>query len=358
MSKKALYGSPTPAQEASNEAVKASKVESKANRSQLIRLSKVVPNPVNPRLVVNGKPIPLTYDEVFNGVEGDDHISNLKAQTIIHIRNVALSILRSKQQDAVEVYEDLTDFVLTDGECRYWAMRLASDPEHVNALNKNAKVPFEVKEPYILASITQEPPVTMRTTQHIKNIVRKEMGLAQTIQSVEDIAAEHADILKTLQATDRLDFIGELIGKARETVRLYRSILDRSGLIGERVYQAVQQGEVTSLRVASELLKFPHTDRAMQQVERLISVGSSEAEIKAAKDKLTKEPVNVATKPKGPGRPSTYQVKITNGGIAKQLITKVIGNAPDINWDDKKAVESALADMIKQFMEQVGNETV
>jgi ParB-like chromosome segregation protein Spo0J len=279
----------------------------------------VRPDPQNPRN------LHLTWEELTQGIQRltqreDGAPRDEREKTLEYIRGLSVSFKNIGQLQAINVYRDDRGMLrIMDGECRYWAARLA-----------------EFKE--IEAKVRPDRPKYLRLEQYAANSLRADLSLSSQLINLEMVLVE-ADELGT--PVKSLNEFSTVLGKPRATVQLWWSILRSNH---EDVKSAMRAGTVTSLETAYAAAQEvdPGRRAALLEGQALPARGSSQRSTQRAS---------------GRGRPKTA-VEL---GRAKDLeiVRKLIEAIPvdqdfdKTDWSDPTAVQNAWRLFIEAFTRNV-----
>jgi len=282
-------------------------------------LENVRPDPKNPRN------LHLTWDELLEinrqlaQKEGNAPRSE-REKIVESISGLAISFKKIGQLQPINVYRDDRGMLrIMDGECRYWAARLA-----------------EFKE--IDAKVRPDRPKYLRLEQYAANSLRSDLSLSSQLINLEMVLVEAEELGTPVKS---LNEFSTVLGKPRATVQNWWSILRSDH---QDVKDAIRSGAVTSLETAYA---------ASQEVDPGRRAALLEGHALPARNATQ----NVSHRTAGRGRPKSA-VEL---GRAKDLeiVRKLIEAIPleqsfdQTDWSNPKDVQQAWRTFIEAFTRHV-----
>lgn len=287
-------------------------------------LENVRPDPKNPRN------LRLTWEELNEIIrqlaQREDGAPRTKREkTIEYIVGLSVSFQKIGQLQPINVYRDDRGMLrIVDGECRYWAGRLA-----------------EFKE--IETKIRPDRPRYLRLEQYAANSLREDLNLSGQLTNLEMILEEMAEEGTPIGS---LTEFATVLGKPRATVQLWWSIL-RSNHTD--VKEAIRSESVTSLETAYA---------AAQEVDPGRRAALLEGNVLPVRNTAQSS----THRPSGRGRPkSAVELgRAKDLEIVRRLIQAVPLNQSfdNTDWSNPKDVQRAWRAFIEAFTQQVKREQV
>jgi len=319
-SKKKRFGTSNPLLQGIVETVRGNELSSDEVNVEVINLSKVTPDPKNPRS------LGITEDEL-SWLKNDGEVNNAREEggtveqrikTLLKLRDLADSIKSNGVLQPIRVYRLGDGFRIESGERRYWG----------SLIGKQEKVP---------AIILKAKPARLRTFQLIENLQREDLSLPaklRNIASVVDELEEEEEEGAVLTNTA----LGEVIGTSRRQASKYLSVIRGHG----DIMSAITAGVISDINVAVELAKIAdpvYLKKTIKAYENgLPSVGVSR---QVDKKKLEKASVK--------GRRATrVSLGYTKSVATIKHIMSECGANEDVDWEDFKAVSTAWAEFLSK----------
>lgn len=298
-----------------------------ATPTQLIPLDRIDMDPENVR------PILLDANDPAS-ISDDDPLAARKRDQLEAIQGLAVTISSKGLINPIEVYRRADRYVLVTGQRRFIAHRL---------LGKEM----------IRASVLLQRPTGIRAQQFIENEQRKDMTLAERVNGLRPVFAEAG--MEEARFADRHTYLQETLGMSKTTSYRYLSILHGP----EDVYDAVQNGSIESVKVATKLCNIHDDEERARTLAAYLAGESIETSAPVETPAAAPEtPAPVDTAPvtaikRSAGRPmQTIKLgTVKNPNVVRGIIRDLFGEErlPAIDWTDPKAVTTAFADLLKEL---------
>ena len=313
-SKKKRFGASNPLLQGIVETVRGNELSSDEVNVEIINLSKVTPDPRNPRS------LGLTEDE-FSWLKNDGEINNAREEggavdqrikTLLKLRDLADSIKSNGVLQPIRVYRLGDGFRIESGERRYWG----------SLIGKQEKVP---------AIILKAKPARLRTFQLIENLQREDLSLPAKLRNIASVVDELEEEEGGAVLTNTA--LGEVIGTSRRQASKYLSVIRGHG----DIMSAITAGVISDINVAVELTKIADPVDLKKAI-KAYGNGLPSVDVSKPVDKKKSE------KASAKGRRATrVSLGHTKSVATIKHIMSECGANEDVDWEDFKAVSTAWA---------------
>jgi len=313
-SKKKRFGASNPLLQGIVETVRGNELSSDEVNVEIINLSKVTPDPKNPRS------LGLTEDEL-SWLKNDGEINNAREEggavdqrikTLLKLRDLADSIKSNGVLQPIRVYRLGEGFRIESGERRYWGALIA----------KEKKVP---------AIILKAKPARLRTFQLIENLQREDLSLPAKLRNIASVVDELEEEEGGAVLTNAA--LGEVIGTSRRQASKYLSVIRGHG----DIMSAITAGVISDINVAVELTKIVDPVDLKKTIKAYEN-GLPSVDVSKSVDKKKSE------KASAKGRRATrVSLGHTKSVATIKHIMSECGANEDVDWEDFKAVSTAWA---------------
>lgn len=297
-------------------------------RIDVIPITKIQPDPDNPRTLT------VLLEDILNGLSESDPQFKKKLEEIESLRSLSNSIIDQGILNPIIVYEDNGQYKLIAGERRTLASALAK------------KIDIQAK------IIDGKPnPLKIRLLQWIENIERLDLSLKDRIDNLDKILEEFAKQNSIPKEDVRITDISKILGCAKSHAINLKAVLNAD----EEIKQLISTDKVKSLEKAAVLCNIESVELRNQAINDVLEGGS----LKHLKNILKKDKgklgeVNKQSEPNKINLGST-----TNPKVAQILLQSILNNPELSNLkeqfyqvktnNDSKFISQTLKKVIKEL---------
>ncbi|HAT9492354.1 TPA: ParB/RepB/Spo0J family partition protein [Legionella pneumophila subsp. pneumophila] len=297
-------------------------------RIDVIPITKIQPDPDNPRTLT------VLLEDILNGLSESDPQFKKKSEDIESLRSLSNSIIDQGILNPIIVYEDNGQYKLIAGERRTLASALAK------------KIDIQAK------IIDGKPdPFKIRLLQWIENIERSDLSLKERIDNLDKILAEFAKQNSISKEEVRITDISKILGCAKSHAINLKAVLNAD----EEIKQLISTDKIKSLEKAAVLCNIESVELRNQAINDLVEGGSlKHLKSLLKKDKGKLEQVNKQSKSNLINLGST-----SKANVARILLQSILNNPELSNLkeqfyqvetnDDPKIISQTLKKVIKEL---------
>jgi len=297
-------------------------------RIDVIPITKVQPDPDNPRTLT------VLLEDILNGLSESDPQFKKKSEEIESLRSLSNSIIDQGILNPIIVYEDNGQYKLIAGERRTLA----------SALAKKSDIQAKI--------IDGKPdPLKIRLLQWIENIERSDLSLKERIDNLDKILEEFAKQNSISKEDVRITDISKILGCAKSHAINLKAVLNAD----DEIKQLISTDKVKSLEKAAVLCNIESVELRNQAINDVLEGGSlKHLKNILKKDKGKLEEVNKQFKPNLISLGST-----TKPNVAQILLQSILNNPELSNLkeqfyqvetnNDPKFISQTLKKVIKEL---------
>lgn len=297
-------------------------------RIDVIPITKIQPDPDNPRTLT------VLLEDILNGLSESDPQFKKKSEEIESLRSLSNSIIDQGILNPIIVYEDNGQYKLIAGERRTLASALAK------------KIDIQAK------IIDGKPdPLKIRLLQWIENIERSDLSLRERIDNLDKILEEFAKQNSISKEDVRITDISKILGCAKSHAINLKAVLNAD----DEIKQLISTDKVKSLEKAAVLCNIESVELRNKAINDVLEGGSlKHLKNILRKDKGKLEEVNKQSKPNIINLGST-----TKPNVAQILLQSILNNPELSNLkeqfyqvetnNDPKFISQTLKKVIKEL---------
>jgi len=297
-------------------------------RIDVIPITKIQPDPDNPRTLT------ILLEDILNGLSESDPQFKKKLEEIESLRSLSNSIIDQGILNPIIVYEDNGHYKLIAGERRTLASALAK------------KIDIQAK------IIDGKPdPLKIRLLQWIENIERSDLSLKERIDNLDKILEEFAKQKSISKEDVRITDISRILGCAKSHAINLKAVLNAD----DEIKQLISTDKVKSLEKAAVLCNIESVELRNKAINDVLEGGSlKHLKNLLRKDKGKLEEVNKQSKPNIINLGST-----TKPNVAQILLQSILNNPELSNLkeqfhqvetnNDPKFISQTLKKVIKEL---------
>lgn len=297
-------------------------------RIDVIPITKIQPDPENPRTLT------VLLEDILNGLSETDPQFKKKSEEIESLRSLSNSIIDQGILNPIIVYEDNGQYKLIAGERRTLASALAK------------KIDIQAK------IIDGKPdPFKIRLLQWIENIERFDLSLKERIDNLDKILDEFAKQNSISKEEVRITDISKILGCAKSHAINLKAVINAD----EEIKQLISTDKIKSLEKAAVLCNIESVELRNQAINDVVE-GGSLMHLKSLlkKDKGKLDQVNKQSKSNLINLGSTSKANVA------QILLQSILNNPELSNlkeqfyqvetnNDPKIISQTLKKVIKEL---------
>jgi len=297
-------------------------------RIDVIPITKIQPDPDNPRTLT------VLLEDILNGLSESDPQFKKKSEEIESLRSLSNSIIDQGILNPIIVYEDNGQYKLIAGERRTLASALAK------------KIDIQAK------IIDGKPdPFKIRLLQWIENIERSDLSLKERIDNLDKILDEFAKQNSISKEEVRITDISKILGCAKSHAINLKAVLNAD----EEIKQLISTDKIKSLEKAAVLCNIESVELRNQAINDVVEGGSlKHLKNLLKKDKGKLDQVNKQSKSNLINLGSTSKANVA------QILLQSILNNPELSNlkeqfyqvetnNDPKIISQTLKKVIKEL---------
>ena len=297
-------------------------------RIDVIPITKIQPDPDNPRALT------VLLEDILNGLSESDPQFKKKSEEIESLRSLSNSIVDQGILNPIIVYEDNGQYKLIAGERRTLASALAK------------KIDIQAK------IIDGKPdPFKIRLLQWIENIERSDLSLKERIDNLDKILDEFAKKNSISKEEVRITDISKILGCAKSHAINLKAVLNAD----EEIKQLISTDKIKSLEKAAVLCNIESVELRNQAINDVVEGGSlKHLKNLLKKDKGKLDQVNKQSKSNLINLGSTSKANVA------QILLQSILNNPELSNlkeqfyqvetnNDPKIISQTLKKVIKEL---------
>jgi len=297
-------------------------------RIDVIPITKIQPDPDNPRTLT------VLLEDILNGLSESDPQFKKKSEEIESLRSLSNSIVDQGILNPIIVYEDNGQYKLIAGERRTLASALAK------------KIDIQAK------IIDGKPdPFKIRLLQWIENIERSDLSLKERIDNLDKILDEFAKQNSISKEEVRITDISKILGCAKSHAINLKAVLNAD----EEIKQLISTDKIKSLEKAAVLCNIESVELRNQAINDVVEGGSlKHLKSLLKKDKGKLDQVNKQSKSNLINLGSTSKTNVA------QILLQSILNNPELSNlkeqfyqvetnNDPKIISQTLKKVIKEL---------
>lgn len=297
-------------------------------RIDVIPITKIQPDPDNPRTLT------ILLDDILNGLSESDPQFKKKSEEVESLRSLSNSIIDQGILNPIIVYEDNGQYKLIAGERRTLASALAK------------KIDIQAK------IIDGKPdPFKIRLLQWIENIERSDLSLKERIDNLDKILDEFAKQNSISKEEVRITDISKMLGCAKSHAINLKAVLNAD----EEIKQLISTDKIKSLEKAAVLCNIESVELRNQAINDVVEGGSlKHLKNLLKKDKGKLDQVNKQSKSNLINLGSTSKANVA------QILLQSILNNPELSNlkeqfyqvetnNDPKIISQTLKKVIKEL---------
>lgn len=333
MAKKKVFSIGTALAQGLEETIESAQNHSGELRVDVLPLSKVETDPENPR------DLALTFQDIRNGIAGDDKDYLRKTEELESLQSIANSIKTQGIINPITVYKFGEKYRLIAGERRTLASILAGKTD-------------------IQARILDNKPDELKVSllQWIENIERSDLSLWERIKNLEKIINAHGKMHHTSIHDMTITELSHLIGCSKPHAMHYKAVLNADS----EIKKLIAENKIRNLEKAALLAEITSQEVRVGAIEACLQ-GATLKQLKALSTHAAPK-VKTGKSTETRGRQTTaISFGVTkNIHVAKFIMDSVLNHqkishlTPQfkaIDWNNPRSVANAFKTLLKKIEE-------